>query len=144
MLWFVGTGINGYQGLSLAAVEVLKKCDTIFVERFTSRLTDNEITGINSIIGKPVRPVKRWFVEDGRELLEVAKKTEVALVTYGDPLIATTHTELRSRAAANSIRTGVMHSASGISSIIGEIGLHIYKFGRMITIMSEPQSAISV
>lgn len=147
MLWFVGAGINGYRGLSLAAVEVLKKCDTIYVERFTSLLSDSDIRGIESVAGggntKAVH-VQRWFVEDGREILEAAKTKNVALVTYGDPLIATTHSELRARAARNSIETQVLHGASGISAIMGESGLHIYKFGRTVTMMSEPKSAISV
>jgi diphthine synthase len=144
MLWFVGTGINGHRGLSLAAVDVLKKCDTVYVERFTSALSDSDLQGLNSLLGKQVNPVQRWFVEDGREIMEAARTREVALVTYGDPLIATTHSELRSRAARNSVKTAVLHSASGIASIMGETGLHVYKFGRMVTMMSEPQSAISV
>jgi diphthine synthase len=144
MLWFVGTGICGYRGLSFAAVDILKKCDLVYVERFTSALSDSDLQGLNSILAKEVRSVQRWFVEDGREILEAAKTNQVALVTYGDPLIATTHSELRSRAARNSIQTAVMHAASGLTSIMGETGLHIYKFGRMVTMMSEPQSAVSV
>lgn len=144
MLWFVGTGIDGYRGLSLAALEVLKKCDTIYAERFTSALSDKDLEGINALVGKEVKSVQRSFVEDGREILENAKKSEIALVTYGDPMIATTHSELRARAAKHSVKTAVLHAASGISSTIGETGLHVYKFGRMVTMMSEPQSAISV
>jgi diphthine synthase len=144
MLWFVGAGINGYRGLSLAALDILKRCDIVYVERFTSALSDSDLQSMNSLLGKEVNPIPRWFVEDGREILEGAKSKEVAIVTYGDPLIATTHSELRARAAKNSVRTGVLHSASGIASIIGETGLHVYKFGRMVTMMSEPQSAISV
>jgi len=144
MLWFVGAGINGYRGLSLAALDVLKKCDTIYAERFTSALSDHDLESISALVGKEVKPVPRSFVEDGREILENAKKSDVALVTYGDPLIATTHSELRARAARNDVITRVLHAASGIPSTIGETGLHAYKFGRMVTMMSEPQSTISV
>ncbi len=144
MLWFVGTGINGYKGLSLAAVEVLKDCDLVYVERFTSLLSDSDMASLGSLLGKQIRPVQRWFVEDGREILDAAVSGKVALVTYGDPLIATTHSELRIRAAKRSIKTGVLHAASGIASIMGETGLHMYKFGRTVTMMSEPKSAISV
>jgi diphthine synthase len=144
MLWLVGIGINGHKGLSLDALEVLKNCDIVFVERFTSALTDSDLSGINTTIGKAIRAVPRWFVEDGREILDEAKEKQVALVTYGDPLLATTHTELRTRAAKASIKTGVLHAASGITSIMGECGLHMYKFGRTVTMMSEPKSAISV
>jgi diphthine synthase len=93
---------------------------------------------------KEVKVVERWFVEDGRDILEKASNTEVALIMYGDPLIATTYIELYIRATKRSIRAEVIHSASGITSLIGESGLQIYKFGRTSTIMSEPQSAISV
>jgi diphthine synthase len=144
MLWFVGTGINGYLGLSIAALDVLKKCDIVYVERFTSALSVDDLRGLNSLIEMDAKPVQRWFVEDGREILEAAKTKDIALVTYGDPLIATTHSELRSRAAKNSIRTAVLHAASGIGSIIGEAGLHVYKFGRIVTMMSELHSALSV
>ena len=144
MLWFVGTGINGYKGLSLAALEVLRRCDIVYLERFTSALSDSDLQGMESLLGKPVIPVDRWFVEDGREILEAANSKDVAIVTYGDPLIATTHSELQVRAAKSSVKTVVLHSASGLFSIIGETGLHIYKFGRIVTMMSEPQSAISV
>lgn len=144
MLWFVGTGINGYRGLSIAALEVLRKCDIVYIERFTSALSEVDIQGLNSLLQMHTTPVQRWFVEDGRDLLEEARTKDVALVTYGDPLIATTHGELHSRAAKNSIKTAILHSASGITSIIGESGLHVYKFGRMTTMMSELYSAVTV
>ena len=96
MLWFVGTGINGYRGLSIVALDVLKKCDTVYIERFTSALSTDDLHGLNSLLEVNAKPVQRWFVEDGREILEEAKTKDIALVTYGDPLIATTHIELRS------------------------------------------------
>jgi diphthine synthase len=144
MLWFIGTGINGYRGLSIAALDVLRKCDIVYIERFTSALSEVDVEGLNSLLGMHIKPVQRWFVEDGREILEAARIKDVALVTYGDPLIATTHSELRSRAAKNSIKSAILHSASGIASIIGESGLHVYKFGRMVTMMSELSSSVTV
>lgn len=144
MLWLVGTGIRGYKGLSLQGVEVLKNCDVVLIERFTSALSDSDLAGINVTIGKGTKPVPRWYVEDGREIIDQAREKQVALITYGDPLVATTHTELRTRAAKASVKTGVVHAASGITSIMGECGLHMYKFGRTVTMMSEPKSAISV
>jgi diphthine synthase len=144
MLWFVGIGINGYRGLSIAALDVLRKCDIVYIERFTGVLTEVDIQGLNSLLEMHTIPVQRWFVEDGRDLLEAARTKDVALVTYGDPLIATTYSELRSRATKNSIKTAILHSASGIASIIGESGLHVYKFGRMVTMTSELHSAVTV
>ena len=148
MLWIIGLGIYGVQGISLQSLDVLKSCDVIYVERYTSLISDTELRNLNTLIGNGgnanIIVIQRWFLEDGREILEKAKLMEVAILSYGDPLIATTHTELFVRAAKNSIKVNVIHGASGISSLIGETGLHMYKFGRTVTITSEPQSAITV
>jgi diphthine synthase len=150
VLWIIGIGVNGYRGISTEALEVLKKCDKIYLERFTSPISDNDIRGLDALIAKNshehdiILPVQRWFVEDGRELIEQSKIKNIALLTYGDPLIATTFTELHVRAVKRSIKVKIIHAASGITSLIGETGLHIYKFGRTVTMMSGFQSYISV
>src|ERR671932_1346816 len=150
MLWIIGTGINGYKGISNYAIGILKNCDRIYVESFTSPLSDDEISGLNALLEKNdqqydiIIPVQRWFVEDGREIIERSQFKNIALLTYGDPLIATTFTELHVRAVKRSIKVKIIHAASGITSLIGESGLHIYKFGRMVTMMSGFQSYLSV
>ena len=147
MLWLIGIGIHGYEGISIYALDILKRSDIVYIERFTSALSDDDLQGLNSLIGKNgnrIIPVERWFVEDGREILEKAKNKDIALLAYGDPLIATTLTELHVRAVKNSIKVNIIHAASGITSLIGETGLHIYKFGRTVTMMSEQQSTVSV
>ena len=139
-------GINGYKGISIHALDILKKCDIVYFERFTSPLYDDDLINLNSLIDgrRRIIPAERWLVEDGKQILEQSKSGNVALITYGDPLVATTLSELEVRARKNSIDVDIIHSASGITSLIGESGLHIYKFGRAVTMMSEPQSAISV
>jgi diphthine synthase len=44
----------------------------------------------------------------------------------------------------NNIDVKVVHAASGITSLVGECGLQIYKIGKLVTMMEERQSAISV
>jgi diphthine synthase len=150
MLWIIGIGINGYRGMSNYAISILKNCDRIYLESFTSPLSDDDISGLNALLEKNgqqyeiIIPVQRWFVEDGREIIERSQFKNIALLTYGDPLIATTFTELYVRAVRRSIRVKIIHGASGITSLIGESGLHSYKFGRMVTMMSGFQSYISV
>jgi diphthine synthase len=149
MLWLIGIGVTGYKGVSLHALDILKKCDIIYFERFTSPLYEDDLFNLNSLIEgynkrRKIIPAQRWFIEDGKQIIEQAKNENIALITYGDPLIATTLTELEVRARKNSINVDVIHAASGITSLIGESGLHIYKFGRTVTMMSSPQSAISV
>jgi diphthine synthase len=145
MLYLIGAGI--YDSFEMCnSVNILKDCDRIYVERFTSPISDNFIEILKSTLepGKKIEFVKRWFVEDGRQILDESKKLNVGLISYGDPTIATTFTELRIRAIKNNIIVKVIHAASGITSLVGECGLQIYKIGKLVTMMEERQSAISV
>jgi diphthine synthase len=128
------------------SIKVLNSCNRIYLERFTSPISDNFISILKSTLGpeKKIEIVKRWFVEDGRQILDESKTLNVGLVSYGDPTIATTFTELRIRAMKNDIEVKVVHAASGITSLVGECGLQVYKIGKLVTMMEEKQSAISV
>ena len=116
MLWLIGIGVTGYKGVSLHALDILKKCDIIYFERFTSPLYGDDLFNLNSLIEgynkrRKIIPAQRWFIEDGKEIIEQAKNGNVALISYGDPLIATTLTELEVRARKNSINVDVIHAA---------------------------------
>lgn len=71
---------------------------------------------------------------------KTCKIKKVVLLSYGDPYIATTHIELRTRAVQEKIKTYSIHASSSLTSMIGECGLHFYKVGRIATIMSEMKS----
>ena len=149
MLRFVGIGVSGHRGVSMHALQVLSKCDTVYLERFTGFVSDQDIESLNILarihgLNINIHSAKRWFIEDGREILEQAQKTDVAILTYGDPFIATTLIELYVRAIKRSIKVDIIHGASGITSLIGEAGLHTYKFGKTVTITSESLSRVSV
>jgi len=145
MLYLLGAGIYDNFETS-SSIEILKNCHKVYVEKFTSPLSGNFIKILKTALepGKKIEFVKRWFVEDGRQLLEESRTLNVGLISYGDPAIATTFTELRIRALKNNISVKVLHAASGITSIVGECGLQIYKIGKSVTIMEEKQSALSV
>ena len=145
MLYLIGAGI--YDTFEMCnSINILKDCDRIYIERFTSPISDNFIQILKSNLEprNKIEFVKRWFVEDGRQILDESKTLNVGLVSYGDPTIATTFTELRIRAIKNNIIVKVIHAASGITSLVGESGLQIYKIGKLVTMMEERQSAISV
>jgi diphthine synthase len=145
MLYLIGAGI--YDTFETCnSVNILKDCDRIYIERFTSPISDNFIQILKSTLepNKKIEFVKRWFVEDGRQIFDESKTLNVGLVSYGDPTIATTFTELRIRAIKNEIIVKVIHAASGITSLVGESGLQIYKIGKLVTMMEEKQSSISV
>ena len=140
MLWFVGLGISGAKSIPLEAQEVLAKADIIYLEQFTSPIGKSDLSKIKKMTKGDFRPAKRWLVEDGNEILKNAKRNKVVLLSYGDPYIATTHIELRTRAIEEKIKTKSIHASSSLTSMIGECGLHFYKVGRIATIMSEMKS----
>ncbi|HUT05167.1 MAG TPA: diphthine synthase [Nitrosopumilaceae archaeon] len=140
MLWFVGLGISGAKSISLEAQEILSKADIVYLEQFTSPIGKLDLAKIKKMTKGEFKSAKRWLVEDGQEILKNAKRQRVVLLSYGDPYIATTHIELRTRAIQEKIKTQSIHASSSLTSMIGECGLHFYKIGRMATIMSEMKS----
>jgi diphthine synthase len=72
--------------------------------------------------------------ESGQPILDRAKREKVAFLVPGDPLIATTHVDLRIRAEKQGIKTRIVHGASIISAVIGLSGLQNYKYGRSVTV----------
>jgi diphthine synthase len=143
MLWFVGLGISGISELSDNTISVIKNADIVYLESFTSPISETEKEQLANMCDGEFKIAKRWLVEDGNEILENAKKREVVLISYGDPYIATTHLELKTRAVTDKIETKTIHSSSIVSSLIGEIGLQYYKVGKILTIMNDPKSMIT-
>ena len=140
MLWFIGLGVSGISELSDSTLSVIKNADVVYLESFTSPISETEKKQLENISNGEFKIAKRWIVEDGNEILENAKKRETVLISYGDPYIATTHLELKTRAITDKIETKTIHSSSIVSSLIGEVGLHYYKVGKVLTIMNDPKS----
>ena len=140
MLWFVGLGISGFKSIPSEGLDILSKADIVYLEQFTSPIGKSDFTKIKNATKGEFKSAKRWLVEDGNEILRNAKKKKVVLLSYGDPYIATTHIELRTRAIKEKIKTYSIHASSSLTSMIGECGLHFYKIGRIATIMSEMKS----
>ena len=143
MLWFIGLGISGVSELSDSTISIIKNADTVYLESFTSPISETEKDNLSFLCNGEFKIAKRWFVEDGNEILNNAKIKEVVLISYGDPYIATTHLELKTRAIRDEIETKTIHSSSIVSSLIGEVGLHYYKVGKVLTIMNDPKSMIT-
>ena len=140
MLWFVGLGVSGFKSIPSEGLDILSKADIVYLEQFTSPIGKSDFTKIKNATKGEFKSAKRWLVEDGNEILRNAKKKKVVLLSYGDPYIATTHIELRTRAIKEKIKTYSIHASSSLTSMIGECGLHFYKIGRIATIMSEMKS----
>jgi diphthine synthase len=143
MLWFVGLGISGTRSIPIEVVKIIQEADFVYLEAFTSPISKQHEDEIKNIVNGSFKIAKRWLVEDGQEILKASKCSTVVLLSYGDPYVATTHIELRTRAKLENIETNTIHSASAITSMIGEAGLQLYKVGRVVTIMNEKKSIIT-
>jgi diphthine synthase len=133
---FVGLGLHDEFGISLRGLEEVKNADAVFVELYTSLLPKFSKERFEEISGKKLNFVSRRELEEenGRVILEAVRKGKVVLLVPGDPLVATTHVALRLEAEKRGIRTRLVHGASIISAVVGLSGLHIYKFGKSVTI----------
>jgi diphthine synthase len=131
MLHLIGLGLNDERDLSLKALEILKKSDMVYFESYTSRF-NGSLENLKTLTGKDVILLKRKDLEEHPED-NVLRGGEVSLLVMGDPLVATTHSDIVLRAEKLGIKVGVIHSAS-IYSAIGESGLQLYMFGKTVTI----------
>ncbi len=109
------------------ALEILKTCDTIYLENYTVNFPypTEELEKTYKI---KITELNRQKVED-ESILQEAKDKEIALLVYGDSLSATTHMQLILECKKQKIPYQVFHNAS-IMTVIATTGLQLYKFGK--------------
>ena len=104
-LVFIGLGLQDEYGLSLRGLMQAKGCDYLFAEFYTSRMPGFKLSGLENLLGQKVQVLSRRQVEEEAEemVLSKAKTGRVGFLVPGDPLVATTHVDLRLRA----LRAGI-------------------------------------
>jgi len=122
--------------MSLRGLEEARKADFVYAEFYTSLMAGLSLENLERKVGKRLIIISRKTLEDenGEPILQKAEKAKVVLMVPGDPLIATTHIDLRIRAEKRSIKTRIVHGASITSAVMGLSGLQNYRFGRSVTI----------
>src|SRR5438046_7236890 len=133
-LVFIGLGLHDEKGITLRGLDEARSADVVFAELSTSGLAGATVASVEQLVGKKIRVLSRNDVEDGRTILEAAAKQKVAFLVVGDPMAATTHVDLRLRAAAAKIPTRIVHGVSILTAAAGALGLQVYKFGRTTTV----------
>ncbi len=135
-LVFIGLGLNDEKDLSLRGLETIREANTIFAELYTNLMPTFSLPRLERLSKKTISVVSRLDLEErsGDKILDAAQKGKTVLLVPGDPLIATTHVDLRIRAEKQGIKTQIVHGASIISAVIGLSGLQNYKFGRSVTV----------
>ncbi len=144
-LVFIGLGLYDEKDISLRGLEELKEADTVFAEFYTSLMPGLSIRKLEEMTGKAVNVVSRRVLEEeeGQQLFEAAKKGKTVFLVQGDPMIATTHVDLRISAEKQGIKTRVIHGASVVSAVRGISGLQNYKYGKAVTIPFSEQGFVS-
>ena len=133
MLYLVGLGLWDEKDITVRGLEIAQAVDTVLLEEYTSVLKGSSREKIEALVGKEVRLLSRKDLEQETGWMAEAKEKDVVLLVGGDPLVATTHSDLLMRAWDQGIETRVVHNAS-IFSAVAECGLQIYKFGKTATV----------
>lgn len=133
-LVFVGLGLHDEDGVSEKGLKEIVSADLVLAEDYTSALSKGSLDRLAKRSGKRIELLDRAAVEDGKRILEASENKRVVLLIVGDPMTATTHVDLRLRAAAAGIETHIVHGASVLTAVPGLLGLQHYKFGRTTTL----------
>jgi diphthine synthase len=131
VLAFVGLGLYDRKDISVRGLELVREADFVFLESYTSVLGGSGPGELEAWYGRAVRKVTRETIEiDPEEILCLAEEKRVVLLTGGDPMVSTTHTDLRMRAHRRGIDTTIVHGSSISTAVCGLSGLQNYRFGK--------------
>ncbi|XP_041969029.1 diphthine methyl ester synthase [Aricia agestis] len=133
MFYLIGLGLGDAKDITVKGLEIVKQCDKVLLEGYTSILTvGKEI--LENFYGRPLTIADREICESSIDgILQEAKDKDIALLVVGDPLGATTHTDMLLRAKELGVKTQIVHNAS-IMNAVSCCGLQLYNFGETVSI----------
>ncbi|KYM97077.1 Diphthine synthase [Cyphomyrmex costatus] len=103
MFYVIGLGLGDAKDVTVKGLEIIKKCDRVYLESYTSVLTvQQEI--LEEFYERSLIAADRELVENNAdEILPKKEDEDVAFLVVGDPFGATTHTDLVLRAKEKNI-----------------------------------------
>jgi diphthine synthase len=132
-LYLIGIGLSDARDITLKGLGLVRKCDKVYLENYTS-LLQCQISDQEKLYGKKILLADREMTEQGEEkIVSEAKNKSVAFLVIGDPFSATTHVELFKLAKEKKVTVKVINNASVLTAI-GITGLQLYKFGKTTSI----------
>ena len=133
MLYLIGIGLWDEKDISIKALEAIKRSKKVYLENYTSKLSCSQ-KKLERLYKKKIILANRDLVESStNNILDEAKKSNVAFLVIGDIFSATTHIDLFLQAKKLKIKTEIIHNASVITAV-SDTGLEIYKFGKTTSI----------
>jgi len=138
MLTFVGLGLYDEQSITRRGREAIATADEVFAEFYTSKLAGATVTDLEAAHGVDIEVRGRAGVEqDPGSILDAAGAGDAAFLVAGDPMISTTHVDLRLRARKRGTKTRVVHGTTAQTAASSLTGLQNYRFGKATTIPFE-------
>ncbi|XP_014486845.1 PREDICTED: diphthine methyl ester synthase [Dinoponera quadriceps] len=133
MFYLIGLGLGDAKDVTVKGLEIIKRCDRVYLESYTSILTVQRET-LEEFYGRSLIVADRELVEScADEILPEGRDEDVAFLVVGDPFGATTHTDLVLRAKEKNIQVKVIHNSS-ILTAVGCCGLQLYSYGETVSI----------
>lgn len=133
MLYIIGLGLGDEKDITVRGLEAVKSCDKIFLEAYTSILRVDK-SKLEAFYGKSITIACRNTVEsEAEQIYQPARTENVALLVVGDPVCATTHTDMMIRARDFGVKVELIHNAS-VMGAAGCCGLQLYNFGHTVSI----------
>ncbi|MDN7024137.1 diphthine synthase [Methanoculleus sp. FWC-SCC1] len=135
MLTFVGLGLFDVRDISVKGLDAVRRADAVYLEAYTSRLMGSSVDEMEQVFGKEIRLLGREDVEQHPDaVIDRARDGDVVFLTGGDPMVSTTHADLRIRAAEAGVPTVIVHASSIQSAVCGLSGLQNYRFGKSCSV----------
>eukprot|EP00605_Chrysophyceae_sp_TOSAG23-4_P000591 GSChrysophyteH1.ASY1.ANO1.668.1 assembled CDS len=133
VLYVIGLGLGDEKDITLRGLEAVKSCKCLYLEFYTSILgIDN--AKLEAFYGVPVVLADRTMVESEADSIYMSAKEEnIGFLVVGDPLCATTHTDLIIRARDLGIQVEIIHNTS-VMGASASCGLQLYQFGYCVSI----------
>lgn len=142
VLYIIGLGLGDADDITVKGLRLVQSADIVILEAYTSILLSNQplqatVAHLQDAWGlkSPIVVADRNMVEQQAEemILQPAKDKTVAFLVVGDPVCATTHTDLWLRCRQEKIDCQTIHNAS-IMGAAGACGLQLYNFGHTVSI----------
>ena len=135
MLSFIGLGLYDERSITLRGRQQLRAADRVFAERYTSRLAGASIAALESAHGVDIELRDRAGVEhDPEPVLSAAEHGHAAFLVGGDPMVSTTHIDLRLRAHERGVESRIVHGTTAQTAASSLTGLQNYRFGKATTL----------
>lgn len=135
MLTFVGLGLHDERSVTVEGRDAIRDADRVFAEFYTSKLAGTTVDRLADHHDVDIEVRDRSGVEqDPEPILQAAESGHVAFLTAGDPMIATTHVDLRLRAHDRGIDQEIVHGVTAQAAASSLTGLQNYRFGPSTTL----------